>query len=80
MPTAFEWQLRRLGLNEQSCVHSKKLRTWCESNKDRVYIPGWLLKHWGMSVDLIFSEASSASPKPSRPRIRLSIWKRQAAS
>jgi hypothetical protein len=43
MPTAFESQIRRLGLNEQTCVASKELREWCERNKDLCYIPEWLL-------------------------------------
>src|SRR5580700_6868015 len=24
---------------------------WCESNKNRYYIPEWLLKRWGIFVD-----------------------------
>jgi hypothetical protein len=49
--TGFEDELRRLGLNEQSCAESLKLKHWCERNKDRCYIPEWLLKRWGMTVD-----------------------------
>jgi len=51
MPTAFERQVRKLGLNERSCVASQELREWCERNKDQCYIPEWLLKRWGMVVD-----------------------------
>ena len=51
MPTAFERQVRKLGLNEGSCVASQELRKWCERNKDQCYIPEWLLKRWGMVVD-----------------------------
>jgi hypothetical protein len=78
MPTAFEWQLRRLGLSEQTCVHSKKLREWCESNKDRVYIPEWLLKQWGMSVDPSLSNVSAVSPRSRSLEIRFSPGKRRA--
>jgi hypothetical protein len=48
--TAFERQVRKLGLNERTCVASKVLRLWCEENKDRYYIPEWLLARWGMTV------------------------------
>jgi hypothetical protein len=51
VPTAFEEQLRKLGLNDQNCVTSEKLRQWCQSNKDRCYIPESLLKRWGIPVD-----------------------------
>ena len=50
-PTEFEAQVRRLGLDEHTCAASRELRLWCERNKDRCYIPEWLLKQWGMSVD-----------------------------
>jgi hypothetical protein len=51
VPTAFETQVRKLGLNEQNCATSEELRQWCKSNKDRCYIPDWLLKRWEISVD-----------------------------
>ncbi len=49
--TEFECQMRRLKLNEGDCAGSDELRLWCERNKNRCYIPEWLLMHWGMSVD-----------------------------
>jgi hypothetical protein len=51
VPTAFEEQVQMLGLNEQNCATSEELRHWCERNKDRCYIPEWLLKRWQISVD-----------------------------
>ena len=50
-PTKFEEQLRRFGLDEHTCAASRELRLWCERNKDRCYIPEWLLKEWRISVD-----------------------------
>jgi hypothetical protein len=50
-PTSFEDEVRRLGLDEQTCAESRKLKKWCELNKNRCYIPESLLKHWGISVD-----------------------------
>jgi hypothetical protein len=37
--------------SESSPVASRELKKWCKRNKDRWYIPEWLLKRWGMSVD-----------------------------
>lgn len=55
VPTAFEEQVQKLGLNEQTCATSEKLRQWCQSNKDRSYVPEWLLKRRQISVDPNFS-------------------------
>jgi hypothetical protein len=49
--TAFEVQVRKLGLDLQTCVGSKELRQWCEGNKNRRYVPEWLLERWGILVD-----------------------------
>jgi hypothetical protein len=49
--TKFEQQAWKLGLTEQTCATSEELRQWCERNKDRCYIPEWLLKRWGIAVD-----------------------------
>jgi hypothetical protein len=49
--TAFEAEVRRLGLDMQACTSSTKLRLWCERNKNQHYIPEWLLERWGISVD-----------------------------
>ncbi len=51
VPTAFEEQVGKLGLNDQTCATSEELRRWCICNKDRCYIPEWLLKRWGIAVD-----------------------------
>lgn len=53
--TEFEVYAMRLGLAEHEYVTSRALRSWCEQNKNRVYIPEWLLKEWGFHVDEIFS-------------------------
>lgn len=50
-PTGFEEQVQKLGLNEETCEASRELKQWCERNKDRCYIPEWLLQRWGMFVD-----------------------------
>jgi hypothetical protein len=49
--TEFDRELRRLGLTRETCVGSSELRRWCQHNKERCYIPEWLLKEWGIDVD-----------------------------
>jgi hypothetical protein len=34
------------------------VRIWCEHNKNRFYIPEWLLKEWRITVDPHFSDAA----------------------
>ena len=55
LATAFEEQVRKFGLNETTCATSEELRQWCERNKDRCYIPEWLLERWGVSVEPHFA-------------------------
>jgi hypothetical protein len=55
LPTEFETQVRRLRLAEGEYVSSGELRRWCDRNRNRIYIPEWLLKEWGMEVESIFS-------------------------
>ncbi|MGA7293238.1 MAG: hypothetical protein WBW53_01325 [Terriglobales bacterium] len=37
---------------------SAELKRWCEHNRNRVYVPEWLLEAWGIQVDGIFSGAA----------------------
>ena len=53
--TEFEAQVRRLALLEAEYVSSRELRLWCDRNRNRVYVPEWLLREWGMHVEAIFS-------------------------
>ncbi len=34
------------------------LRNWCERNKNRCYIPEWLLEEWGIAVEPYVSGAA----------------------
>src|SRR6266849_387157 len=51
VPTEFEIQVRQLGLTKQTCADSTELRTWCERNRNRCYIPEWLLNEWEIPVN-----------------------------
>lgn len=56
--TEFEIQVERLGLTEAQYTNSSQLRHWCERNRNRVYIPEWLLEEWEITVEAIFSGAA----------------------
>jgi hypothetical protein len=51
LPSEFEVQVRQLKLTAKTYSSSAKLRTWCERNKNRCYVPEWLLKEWHIPVD-----------------------------
>ena len=52
--TEFEMQIRRLHLTPEN----HELRSWCEENKNRCYIPEWLLKAWTIAIDADLSGAA----------------------
>jgi hypothetical protein len=56
--TEFEIQVERLGLSSQEYVSSVPLRRWCERNRNRVYVPEWLLEAWRIAVDTSLSDAA----------------------
>ena len=58
LATEFELQVRHLQLRPEMYASSTKLRTWCEHNKNRIYIPEWLLEKWRLNVDPYFSGAA----------------------
>jgi hypothetical protein len=49
--TEFELQVSRLCLTREKYVSSAALRAWCYQNRNRYYIPEWLLADWRMFVD-----------------------------
>ena len=51
MPSEFEIEAKRLRLTPESYVSSVQLRIWCQRNRNRCYIPEWLLKEWNIDVD-----------------------------
>ena len=55
LATEFELRVRHLQLTPQMYTSSEGLRTWCQQNRNRVYIPEWLLEKWDITVDAIFS-------------------------
>jgi hypothetical protein len=57
--TEFELQVRQLQLTAKTYTSSAELHTWCERNRNRLYIPEWLLEEWGITVDLNFFGAAA---------------------
>ena len=52
LPTEFEIQVKRMGLSQSQFFASAELKRWCAVNRNRVYIPEWLLDAWRMSVNV----------------------------
>jgi hypothetical protein len=50
-PTAFELLAEQLKLTERMYTNSEPLHVWCKLNKNRCYIPEWLLRSWDIAVD-----------------------------
>ena len=55
LATEFEIQVRHLRLTAETYASSAELRCWCERNRNRCYIPEWLLEEWAITVDSFFS-------------------------
>jgi hypothetical protein len=53
--TEFELRVRQLQLTAEMYTSSAELRAWCEQNRNRCYVPEWLLGEWGITVDSSFS-------------------------
>jgi hypothetical protein len=47
-------RVKQLQLTKAMYTSSRELRAWCEQNRNRVYIPEWLLEELGITVDLNF--------------------------
>lgn len=58
LATEFKLRARHLHLTLEMFAFSAKLRTWCEQNRNRIYIPELLLEEWGITVDPTFSGAA----------------------
>lgn len=54
MPSEFEQVAKHLRLTPATYASSLELRLWCQRNRNRCYIPEWLLKEWSIDVDADF--------------------------
>jgi hypothetical protein len=58
LPTEFELRVRHLQLTAEMYASSAALHAWCEQNKNRRYVPEWLLEEWCITVDTYSSAAA----------------------
>jgi hypothetical protein len=58
LATEFEKRARQLRLTPQMYAASRELRIWCELNRNRVWVPEWLLQEWGIAVDEVFDRTA----------------------
>ncbi|PYX85085.1 MAG: hypothetical protein DMG70_04760 [Acidobacteria bacterium] len=58
LATEFEMQVKELRLTPETYLRSAALRRWCEENRNRCYIPEWLLDAWDIVVE---SDVSGAA-------------------
>lgn len=57
LPTEFEMEVVRLRLTMSDYVASPELKRWCDRHRNRVYVPEWLLREWGMQVESSYGTA-----------------------
>jgi hypothetical protein len=51
-PSEFEIVVKRLRLKPEKYASSWELKEWCKRNWNRRYVPEWLLKQWGMDIEI----------------------------
>ena len=56
--TEFELRVKHLHLKPEMYASSRELREWCRQNRNRIYVPEWLLEEWSLTVDPYFSPAA----------------------
>lgn len=56
--TEFEQLVGQLHLAKEMYTSSRELYVWCRRNRNRVYIPEWLLKKWNLTVDVSLNPAA----------------------
>ena len=62
--TEFEMQVKQLHLAPEHYVVSAELRKWCKENRNRYYIPEWLLNAWDLCVDPFAPTTKTLSNRP----------------
>ncbi|MGA8440785.1 MAG: hypothetical protein WB762_31625 [Candidatus Sulfotelmatobacter sp.] len=58
LATEFELRVRHLQLTPEMYAWSIELRNRCGHNRNRYYVPEWLLEEWSITVDPTFSAAA----------------------
>jgi hypothetical protein len=58
LATEFELRVKQLQLTAEMYISSAALHMWCEQNRNRYYVPEWLLEEWDITVELNFGAAA----------------------
>ena len=58
LATQFELVVRELHLTKELYASSPQLHVWCDRNRNRFYVPEWLLKEWNLAVEITFGQAA----------------------
>ena len=53
-PTEFEIMVWHLRLIPEMYTSSRELKNWCQRNRNRCYIPEWLLEQWEKTVEISY--------------------------
>jgi hypothetical protein len=64
LATEFDLQIRQLRLTAEMYASSAELRSWCQQNKERCFIPEWLLKEWDITGNPNEHHRKSKHPRP----------------
>jgi len=67
-------RVRQLQLITETYTSSRELRAWCERNRNRCYVPEWLLGEWGITVDATLSGVAWPNRATIRDPVRDWIW------
>jgi hypothetical protein len=68
LATEFDLQVRKLGLTQSKYASSLELWRWCDRNRNRVYVPEWLLAEWDMQVEDTVSNGGNQIPRRANAR------------
>lgn len=55
-PTEFEKTVKQLRLRPEMYAASLELKRWCERNRNRCYVPEWLLEQWDLTVEIGYGQ------------------------
>jgi hypothetical protein len=58
LATELELRVSQLRLTPEMFASSIELRSWCERNRNRYYIPESLLEEWSITVDPTFGDSA----------------------
>jgi hypothetical protein len=52
LPSEFKILVKQLRLTPEKYASSRELKEWCRRNRNRCYVPEWLLKEWQIVAEV----------------------------